>query len=134
MAAAIATSSAPPTSRSTSIGSVTPAMRRTAGLHRDALAAEALVVDAGAPPDPGRGLAAGERGGDRSRRRGVADPHLAQHQQVAVERVDRRDGGGHDLIEPLVVERGVDADVVGRSADADVDGRRRWRRPGGRTR
>ena len=60
-AAAMATSSAPPTSRRTSIGSVMPAMRRTACLHGGALAGESLVVDAGAAADPGRRLAAGER-------------------------------------------------------------------------
>ena len=55
-------------------------------LHGGALAGEALVVDAGATADPGGRLATGERGGDRRRRRGVADAHLAEHEQVAVER------------------------------------------------
>ena len=41
-------------------------------LHGGALAGQALVVHAGAAPDPRRGLAAGERGGDR--RRGVVLP------------------------------------------------------------
>ena len=62
-------------------------------LHGGALAGEALVVDAGAAADPRRRLATGQRGGDRGRRRGVADAHLAEHEEVAVERVDGVDGG-----------------------------------------
>ncbi len=70
-------------------------------LHGGALAGEALVVDAGAAADPRRGLAAGERGRDGGRRCGVADAHLAEHEQVGVERVDRGDRGGDDLVEAL---------------------------------
>ena len=128
VAAAIAISSAPPTSRMISIGSVTPAMRRTASCDGGALAGEALVVDAGAAPDPRRGLAAGERGGDGGRRRGVADADLAEHEQVGVERVDGGDRHGDDLVEPFRRHRRFVADVAGRVADADVD--RLDRRPG----
>ena len=91
-------------------------------LHGDALAGEAGVVDTGAPPDPRRRLAAGERGGDGRRRRRVADAHLADDQQVAVEAVDGGDGGVDRLVEALRLQGGLEADVVRRLADADVDG------------
>ena len=70
-------------------------------LHGGALAGQAGVVDAGAAADPRRRLTAGERGGDRRRRRGVADAHLADDEQVAVEAVDGGDRHVDDLVEPL---------------------------------
>ena len=76
-------------------------MRSTAGAHGLALARQTVVVDTGAAPDPRGDLAAGERGGDRGRGGGVADAHLAEHEQVGVERVDGVAAGGDGLVEAL---------------------------------
>ncbi len=96
-------------------------MRRTASCTATRLRARALVVDAGAAADPCRGLAAGERGGDGGRRCGVADAHLAEHEQVGVERVDRSHRDGDDLVEAFRRQRRFVADVGRRPADTDVD-------------
>ena len=96
-------------------------MRSTASAHGVALAVEALVVDTGAAADPGGHLAATERRGDGGRRGGVADAHLAEHEQVGVEPVDGVAPGGGRLLEALERHRRLEPDVAGGTADADVD-------------
>ena len=103
-------------------------------LHRRPLAGQAGVVDAGASTDPRRRLTAGQGRRERRRRRRVADPHLAEHQQVCVEAIDLRDGDLHDLLEPLRRQRRLEPDVAGRAADAHVDGIHASRRHDGRRR
>ena len=92
-------------------------------LHGGALHRQRGVVDAGAAADPCRRLAAGERRGHRRRDGCVADAHLADHEEVAVEGVDGGPGDVDDLGEPFRRHRRLDADVAGRLADPDVDRR-----------
>ena len=51
-----------------------------------ALARKPVVVDAGAAAGPARAAAAEQSGGNRGGRRGVADAHFAQADQIAVGR------------------------------------------------
>ena len=71
-----------------------PGMARERRLHGSDLAREAVVVDAGAAPDPVRGLAAVKRGVDRRRDRGVADAHLADAEEIGAAG-DRLHAEGH---------------------------------------
>ena len=96
-------------------------MRRTASWTATRLRARPSSSMPVPRPDPRRGLAAGEGGGDGGRRCGVADAHLAEHEQVGVERVDGGDRHGDDLVEAFRRQRRLVADVGGRLADADVD-------------
>ena len=99
-AAAIAVNSEPPASRSISIGSVTPAMRRTAAAPRRACGRgrRRRRLCRARPTSPARRR---QCGGEGRRRRRVADAHLAEHEQVGVEPVDRGDGEVDDLVEAL---------------------------------
>ena len=51
-----------------------------------ALAREAFIVDAGAAAGPAPAAAAEQRRGDRRRRRGVADAHLAEAEEIGLRR------------------------------------------------
>ena len=73
-------------------------------LDRRRLALQPGIVDAGAAPDPARRHAAEQRRGDRRRRRGVADAHLAEAEQVGV-LVDRVVAGRHGGQEIRLVHR-----------------------------
>ena len=54
-------------------------------LHRLTLACQALVIDTGSTPDPRSDLTTGEGGNDCRGDGGVADAHLAEHEQVGVQ-------------------------------------------------
>ena len=72
------------------------AMTRQSSINRGALAGESLIVDAGAAARPARPAAAEQRSRDGRRRRGVADAHLAETDEVGIGRhgvVSGRDRG-----------------------------------------
>jgi hypothetical protein len=86
-----------------------------------ALAREPLVVDTGSPTHPCCDLAAAERCGDGRGSCRVADAHLAEDEEVGVERLDGIPACGRRLREALRGHRRHEADVTGRVTDADVD-------------
>ena len=88
--------------------------------HRLGLAGEAGRVEPGPAPDPVLGLAAVERGVDRRRDRGVADPHLADGEAIGARR-HRLHAEGHGGDAPLLVQCRAGADVAGRQIDGEVE-------------
>ena len=72
------------------------------------------VVDPRPAPGPVGRRAAIERMGDGRGRGGVADPHLARHQQVR-RRIDGRPAGRKRLDEPGIVHRGRFGEIRGRA-------------------
>jgi hypothetical protein len=91
VAPAMAAISRPPRRRSTSSGSSHGRHGGQARGHHRVLARKTGVIDPGAPPGPFarcRRTARSERGGGG----GVADPHLAHHQQIGL-RIDRLPAG-----------------------------------------
>ena len=97
----IAASSRPPTRGSDlqRIGKRRAMMRSSAGVDRRGLALQAGIVDAGAAPDPVAACAAEQCRRDRCRRRGVADAHLAEAEQVGIlgDRVIAGRHGGEEI-------------------------------------
>ena len=128
-AAAIATSSAPPTSRSTSNGSVMPAIRATAVATASRLRARPSSSTPVPRPTQSAGSPSPSSGGDGRGGRGVADPHLADHQQIGVERFHRGAAGGNALLEAFDRQRRLHPNVSRGSPDAHVDRVARWHRP-----
>ena len=66
-----------------------------------ALAVHALVVQAGSSPDPRSDLATAQCGSDRRGSSGVADAHLAQHQQIGIQLFDGSAACLGRLLEPI---------------------------------
>ena len=67
-------------------------MARERGIDHRALARQAVFVDAGAAAGPARAAAAEKGGGDGGSRRGVADTHFTEANQIAV-RINRAVAG-----------------------------------------
>ena len=91
-----------------------------AGFDGDDLALQAGIVDAGAAPGPFFRAAAEQRGRNRGRRRGVADAHFAEADQVEVLRhrvVAGRDGGE----EGRLVHRRRLREIAGRMVEVERD-------------
>ena len=83
----MAASSRPPSAAAIASGSSSnAAWRSSAAVDDGALARQAFFVDAGAAAGPARAAAAEQGRGDRRRRRGIADAHLAQADQIALRR------------------------------------------------
>ena len=93
------------------------AQRRVAGERRiddGALAREPGVVDAGAAAGPARAAAAEQRGRERGRRRGVADAHLAEADEIGRRRVDRVMAGATAARNVALVHGGRLREIGGR--------------------
>ena len=89
------------------------AMQRHGPRHGVALALQALVVDAGAAPDPVLRLAAPQAMIDGRGDRRVADAHFAKAEQVGA-RGERLHAEGHRRRAALFIERRALRDVAGR--------------------
>ena len=85
-----------------------------------ALALEPGVVDAGAGADPVAGLAAEQAAIDRRGNGRVADPHLADGEQIDPVG-DRLHAVGHGPGAHLLVERRFHRDVAGRQVEGEVE-------------
>ena len=80
------------------------------------LARQTLIVDAGAAARPARATAAEQGRRDRRRRRGIADAHLAQADEIALRR-DRLVSGRHSGEEFLLAQRRLFGEVGGRPVE-----------------
>ncbi len=61
-------------------------MARQRGIDHGALARQAVFIDAGAAAGPARTAAAEQSRRDRGRRRGIADAHFAEADEIAIRR------------------------------------------------
>ena len=102
---------------------------RERGIDHGALANKAGIVDAGAAPGPARTVAAEQRRGEAGGGGGVADPHLAQCDEIAVG--DGLVPGGDGADERLLAHRGRGGDVGGRRVEIERDDPQRGARDAG---